>query len=413
VLRAVVILGGGQAGARAAQALRRLGYEGVVHIVGAEPHLPYQRPPLSKEFLTAGGGEEALTLGGTPAWHELAAIFDPDTTALEVDTRSAKVALSDGRALAYDALIVATGARPRRLSIAGLGDEDVLYLRNLDDARRLRERLEPGRRLCVVGAGVIGLEIAATAQMRGLEVTLVEKDEEPLGRIVPAPVGAFMRKLHEDAGSVFQCGVVPVRGERVHSSYLLHLSDGTKIEADTIVAGIGVVPNVEPLTGTGLALADGVLTDAVGRTANPAIFAVGDVARSWRPLLGRAVRLESWRNAEDQPSAAAAALMGNEEPYDAVPWMWSDQLESTIQVAGTPLEGDSVVERAGTRGGTTLFYLKSGTLVGGITIDQSRDMRWIQRLIGARARLDPACLADPSLSLSDLARHVGDTAALQ
>lgn len=409
----IVILGGGQAGGRTAQALRAGGYQGALRLIGAEPCLPYQRPPLSKEFLTGAAGVEAMALGGTPSWGELGLEFQPDMVAARVEARERRVWLSDGGRIGYDALVVATGARPRLLSVPGLADEDVHYLRDIRDALRLRERLEAGGHLCVIGAGVIGLEIAAAARGRGMAVTIVERDPEPLGRIAPPAVGARLRRLHERAGSVFHRGAVPLRAVKAGGAHVLDLSDGTRIEADAIAAGIGVVPNVELLAGAGLALDDGVLTDAACRTADPAILAVGDVARSWRPLLGRAVRLESWRNAEEQPAVAAAALLGGDASYDAVPWMWSDQFDTSLQVAGTPLEADTVVERpAGGEGGSFL-YLRDGVLVGGVTIDRSRDMRPIQRLIAARARPDPARLADPLLPLADLVRPMAGAGAGQ
>jgi NADPH-dependent 2,4-dienoyl-CoA reductase/sulfur reductase-like enzyme len=238
-----------------------------------------------------------------------------------------------------------------------------------------------------------------------VEVCVVERDPTPMSRIVPAEIGAWHRRLHERRGVAFHVGVTPTAIRQQGDQVVLDLSDATRIEADVVAVGIGVTPNVELLAECGMDLADGVLVDASGRSCDPGIFAVGDVSRPFRPLLGRAVRLESWRNAENQPKAAAATLLGAPTLHDDVPWMWSDQYGINLQVAGSPFDADFVVTRpADVEDRRTVLYLKRGVVVGGVTIDQGRDMRSIQQLIARRAVIDPVRLADRGLPLAVLAR---------
>ncbi len=298
---------------------------------------------------------------------------------------------------------MATGARPRTLPLPVPADCPVHYLRTIADAEALRVRLRPGRHLCVIGAGVIGLEIAASARALGLDVTVIERDAEPLGRIVPPAIGAWFWRFHEDAGIHVLCGVMPTDVSGDGDGVRIDLSDGSWIEADLVAVGIGVVPNVELLAGQGIDISDGILVDASCRSADPNILAVGDVARPFRPLLGRAVRLEAWRNAERQPAVAAATLLGQRQIYDEVPWMWSDQHGLNLQVAGRPHDGDQTVVRGDPSSDRfAVGYLRDGVLVGAITVNQGRDMRSLQTLIAARATIEPESFANRGTSLAGM-----------
>ncbi|WP_245664883.1 NAD(P)/FAD-dependent oxidoreductase [Actinoplanes subtropicus] len=340
MLKKVAIVGASLAGLAAARALRQQSYEGEIIAIGAERHEPYDRPPLSKDFLTGACTAADLALGDDD--EDLGVRWRLGTTATRLDPRAGSVHLAGGEEIRVDGVIVATGARARRLPHTG-HLANVRTLRTLDDAVALREALLGGGRLVVIGAGFIGAEVAAGARSLGLDVTVVEALPTPLAGPLGAEMGAVCAHLHGDHGVRLLTGT-PVAGlagtDRIEA---VELADGTRLPADVVLVGIGAQPNVEWLAGSGLAISGGVVTDTHGATGLPTVVATGDCAASFSPFAGRAVRAEHWTHALEQPAAAVASLLGAPPPRPpAVPYFWSDQYGVRIQFAGHREEGDTV-----------------------------------------------------------------------
>ncbi|WP_010687005.1 NAD(P)/FAD-dependent oxidoreductase [Methylobacterium mesophilicum] len=401
-----IIVGAGQAGAHAAAAMRRAGFADPILLVGDEAKRPYERPPLSKEWLTAAA--EPAVSHFHPEAHdaENKIAFIGGTAATRIDPGARTVDLADGRSLRYGALLLATGGRARRLDVPGA--ERVLALRTLDDARSLRARLSPGARVVCVGAGVIGLEVASSARARGCAVTVVEAGPTVMGRSLPPGIAAWLADLHRGAGVrlIFGSGVAAVTPEAVI------LAEGTAVAADVVVAGIGMVRNTELAEAAGVALDGGIAVDAFGRTNLPDIYAAGDVAAFWSPRLGRRLRWETWRHAQDHGAAVGRAMAGAGEPYDAVPWFWTDQHGRSLQVAGDvaarPADGSCgpfvMRGRAGEASFSAWLLDETGAVTAVIGVDAPRDVRAGQALIRSRRVIDPAIVANPAVTPQQLAK---------
>ena len=398
----MVIIGAGEAGARAAAALRENHYAGPVTLIGKEHHLPYERPPLSKAAMTGADEPIAATIMSEEqlAAHGIRHLSGVMVT--EIDRVRHSVMLDDGTRLPYAKLLLATGARPRRLTTPGADASNVLYLRTFADALAMRAYLKPGIRLVVIGGGFIGLEIAASALDRGCTVTVVEMAPRILGRAVPAEVAALVAEAHAAAGIRLIVGV----GLAAIEDKAVLLADGTRLACDAIIAGVGAIPETGLAEKAGLAIENGIRVNGQLQTDDPDIFAAGDCCAFPHPVFGgRRLRLEAWRNAQDQGNHAARAMLGETAPFEVVPWFWSDQHENTLQIAGLPDEGDTTVTRD--LGGTTLhFHLKAGRLVGasafGPIAKVAREIRLAEMLIARRAEPSPAALADPSVKLKSL-----------
>ena len=398
----IVIVGAGETGARAAAALRETHYTGPITLIGAERHLPYERPPLSKAAMICADEPAAATIltEAQLAAHTIRHLSGVAVT--EIDRAGHTVLLDDGRRIPYAKLLLATGARPRRLTTPGAENAAVLYLRTFDDARALRARLVPGIRLVVIGGGFIGLEIAASALARGCSVTVVEMAPRILGRAVPAEVAATVAEAHTAAGIrlITGIGLAGIEGS------VVVLADGTRLACDTIIAGVGAIPETALAQSAGLAVENGIRVNGQLMTDDPDIFAAGDCCAFPHPVFeGRRLRLEAWRNARDQGNHVAQAMLGDRTAFDAIPWFWSDQHDQTLQIAGLPDEGDTTVTRD--LGGTTLyFHLKAGRLVGasafGPMAKVAREIRLGEMLIARRAHPPAAALADPSVKLKSL-----------
>lgn len=393
----VAILGAGQAGARAAEALRRSGSEARILLLGEEAAYPHERPPLSKEVLL--GTPPAAIGGGAAHWRSLDVEFLPGLRIEAIERASRRLHPAGGGApIGYDHLVIATGSRARHLPALTGAALPVLTLRTQADAAALREVLVPGRTLLLVGGGVIGLEVAASAAALGVRAVVAEGGPRLMGRCAPDVLGDRLLALHR------------ARGVEVHLNASLErlegrvglLSSGARVEADAVLLGIGARANDELAAAAGLDVADGILVDARGRTADPAIHAVGEVARHPLPRFGVTLRQESWRHAEQHPRAVmAAALDAAAGEYDEVPGFWSDQHGERLLVEGLPGRGGRTVLRDGARPVT--FHLDAdGVLVGAATLSDSRAMAVARRLIGARARPDAARLADPGTELRAL-----------
>jgi 3-phenylpropionate/trans-cinnamate dioxygenase ferredoxin reductase component len=338
----VVVAGASLAGLRTVEALRRLGYAGSITVLGAEPHLPYDRPPLSKEVIAGKWDAERTALRKPGSYAELGAEWRLGTPATGLDVRGSAVLCGEER-VPFDALFIATGCTPRRLPGAPL--EGVHVLRTIEDAHAIRRAFDAGARVAVVGAGFIGGEVAATARGRGLPVTMIEALPAPLERQLGAAMGARVVALHRDHGVDLRVGVGVAALEGHGRVERVRLADGSLVDADLVVVGIGVTPNTGWLAHSHVALSDGVVCDAHCRTNVPGVYAVGDVARWHHGGYGEHLRIEHWTNATEMADAAAAALLagsGEAPPYSPVPYFWSDQFGVKMQLAGRALPGDAV-----------------------------------------------------------------------
>jgi 3-phenylpropionate/trans-cinnamate dioxygenase ferredoxin reductase subunit len=404
-----IVLGAGHAGGRAAEALRQADPERDIVVIGRERHPPYERPPVSKALLAGTAEAASAYLDPIDRYGERGIELRLGCEVECVDRSTQRLVLADGERVAYDTLILATGARPRRLAVPGANGARLVYLRDIDDALALRERLVPGIHLAVIGAGFIGLEVAAVARARGCAVTVIETAPHALGRVVPQEIGDYMTALHRSRGVELRFTTSVAAVEESDTMIRLVTAAGDAITADVAVVGIGAVPNIELAAEAGLAVDDGVLVDAFGRTDDPQIFAVGDVTRHYNPLLGRRLRLESWQNAQNQAIAVARVVAGSDQPYAEVPWFWTDQHEVNLQIAGAPTPGEVVelVRRGKPKDGRfTVFQLdRDGRVVGGATVNNGRDMRFVKQLIANNQRPpERAALADPAVKLMEVCR---------
>jgi 3-phenylpropionate/trans-cinnamate dioxygenase ferredoxin reductase component len=413
----IAVVGAGQAAAVAARALRRRGFDGAIEIIGAEAHRPYQRPPLSKEFLADGLGGDGSGSDGSgsdsadsdlfllPAdWCEANDVrLRLGQEATRVDSAAGAVELADRTRVPADAVLIATGGRPRRLTTSATSDARVHYLRTLDDALRLRERLLPGAHVIVAGAGFIGAEVAATARGRGAEVTVIEPREAPLLPLLGARVGTACAELHRANGTRLRLGVAVESVEETAAGVVV-TAGGERTEGDVLVVGIGIVPNDEVAARSGIAVADGVITDEYCRTSVPNIFAAGDVARHFHPLFGERIRAEHFDSASRQAAVAAGAILGEARAYDDPYWFWSDQYDASLQYAGHAAGSDEIVIRGSLEDlDFCAFYLRRGMLRGAFGIDRGAEVTAARELIGQRRAVPPGALADTETDLAELA----------
>ncbi|AOI59493.1 anthranilate 1,2-dioxygenase system ferredoxin--NAD(+) reductase [Burkholderia diffusa] len=396
-----VIVGAGHAARRTAEALRARDADARIVMIGAERELPYDRPALSKDALLGDGGEQRAFIRDA-AWYDAQRIELRLGTRVDAIERDAqRVRLDDGATLPYARLVLATGSRVR--TFGGPVDEGVVphYVRTVADARALRARLAPGRRVAVLGGGFIGLEVAAAARQLGCDVTVIDPAARLLQRALPEVVGAYARQLHDGRGVIFQMATLPSAIRCAPGGGAIVETDRGDVPADVVVVGIGVVPNVELAQAAGLEVDNGVRVDAGCRTADRAIFAAGEVTMHFNPLLGRHVRIESWQVAENQPAVAAANLLGADETYAELPWLWSDQYDCNLQMLGLFGGERTIVVRGDPASGPfTVFGLdEDGKIAAVAAANLGRDIGASRRLIAAGAVPDPAKLADPAVNL--------------
>ncbi len=404
----MVIIGAGECGARAAFALRENGFSGPVTLVGEEVHLPYERPPLSKEALHREEEPEPKWIGLAGRFAEQGIDCLTGRRAVSIDRADRTVGLSDGSTLAYDRLLLATGALPRQLPLAANAGPRCVTLRSFDDALGIRRLLSSGMRLVVIGGGFIGLELAASAAKRGAAVTVIEAQPRVLMRGVPEEIASVVTERHRAEGADIRTGtgIASISGDA--DAVRVTLADGTEIAADLVVVGIGAVPVTGLAEAAGLAVENGIAVDRFLRTSDPDIFAAGDCCSFPLEIYGgRRVRLESWRNAQDQGSLAAKNMLGAEEPVSAVPWFWSDQHDLTLQIAGLAEGAERQVRRELGDGAFILFHLApDGRLLAASGIGQgnavARDIRLAEMRIAKGTRPDPGALASPDVKLKSL-----------
>jgi 3-phenylpropionate/trans-cinnamate dioxygenase ferredoxin reductase subunit len=401
----VVIVGAGHGGVQAAASLREEGFEGAITLISAEPHLPYQRPPLSKAYLKGNMEADGLPLRAAQFYTERSIDLLLGETATRIDRGARRVELASGKSLAYDCLVLATGARQRPLDVPGIDLDGVLVLRDLTDARALRERIDAARRVVVVGAGFIGLEIAATAVGLGGEVTVVEVGPRPLGRAVSPATSAFFLQAHQAFGAqmLLGAGVVALHGQGGAVTQV-ELSDGSRLPADLAIVGIGILPEDRLAREAGLACDNGIIVDERLETSDPRISAIGDCALFPNAVLGFPVRLESVQNAVDQAKTVARRIVGSPEPYVALPWFWSDQGDLKLQIVGLSHGCDQWVVRGDPLSRSfAVFGFRGNQLAAVETVNRAGDHMAARRIIGAGLALSPAEAGNLEFDLRKLA----------
>lgn len=401
----IIIVGGGQAGAQAIQSLRQGGYEGGLTLIGEESNLPYQRPPLSKAYMKGEFAQERLFFR-PQAWYDDQKVdLSLSTTVTAINRADRTVETNNGDSLGYDALIIATGSRPRALPIEGADLKHVFDLRGIDDVDEIKPNMVAGRKLVIVGAGYIGLEAAAVARQMGLEVTVLEMADRILARVTSPTMSEFFNKEHTAQGIniLTNARLEKLVGKDGAVTGAV-LADGTELEADIVLVGIGIITNSEIAEAAGITCNNGIIVDRDARTSDPRIFAAGDC--TVRPLVhyGRSGRLESVHNAIEQGKLAAAAILGKPRPNEDCPWFWSDQYDLKLQIAGLSTDYDEFVVRGDPDDRKfAVFYLRNGTLIAVDSINSPPEFLASKKLIMTGAKVAPDTLADTNISMKEIA----------
>jgi 3-phenylpropionate/trans-cinnamate dioxygenase ferredoxin reductase component len=401
--RTFVVIGASLAGAKAAETLRAEGFDGRLVMIGAEAERPYERPPLSKDYLRGEVGREKLYVHDEGFYANQNIELRLGRTAVSLNTACNELALDDGERLRYDRLLLTTGAEPRRLAVPGAELDGVLYLRSVEDSDALRERLDRGGTVVVVGAGWIGAEVAASARQRGLEVTVLDPAPVPLERVLGAEIGAVYRDIHTDHGVRMLLGVGVEAFEGDSAVERVRTSDGRRLECDFVVVGVGVQPRTGLAAQAGIAVNDGVLVDEQLRTNASGVFAAGDVANAHHPFYGEPIRVEHWANALNQGPAAARNMLGRADAYDRVPYFFSDQYDVGMEYSGFARAWDRVVLRGDPATREFIaFWLVADRVVAGMNVNLWDVSDPIRHLIRERVPVDDRRLANPTVPLDEL-----------
>jgi len=401
----VVIVGAGHAGGSAAAFLRQYGHDGPITLIGEEPYLPYQRPPLSKAWLKGEAGEDELQLRPASFYEEASVAVRLGATAISIDRAAKTIRLNDGGVLPYDKLILATGARARPLPVPGADLKGVYALRTAVHAEQLKAELGPGRRVMIVGGGYVGLEVAASARALGAEVTVIEREPRLLARVAGEALSGFFHTYHGARGVRFVLGgsVAAIEGEGGRASAVV-LDHGERLPCDVVLIGVGAIPNQELALDAGLPCQDGVIVDLRAKTEDPDIYAIGDLTRRPLPLYGRSFRLESVPNALEQAKQAAADITGHKPPAPEVPWFWSDQYDLKLQIAGLPFDVDHQIVRGDPSSARFAVFHMSGDLIQAVeAVNSPAEFMGGRLLIGARRPVSREKLADPAISMKEVA----------
>src|SRR4051812_26161727 len=386
-----VIVGAALAGAKAAEALRDEGFDGRVVLIGDEPERPYERPPLTKDYLRGEAPREKAYVHSDFFYGARDIELVMNTTVTGVEPGRSRITLDDGRELDYDRLLLATGAEPKRIHVPGAELDGVHYLRTLADCDALRERLDTGGRVVVIGAGWIGAEFAASARQRGCEVTIVEPASVPLERVLGVEVGAVYGDLHRDHGVQVLCGTGLASFEGARAVERVVTSDGRKLDCDFVVVGIGVTPRVALAAEAGLYTDNGIVVSQRLATTHPSIFAAGDVASAWHPFYERHIRVEHWANALNQGPLAAQAMLGRDVAYGRVPYFFSDQYDVGMEYSGLATDWDQIVFRGNPAAREFVaFWLRDQRVVAGMNVNVWDVNDQVQALIRSRQAVDVA-----------------------
>jgi 3-phenylpropionate/trans-cinnamate dioxygenase ferredoxin reductase component len=404
---AYVIAGGGLAGAKAAETLRAEGFDGPVVLIGEETERPYERPPLSKDYLQGKAERETIFVHPQAWYADNQVELRLGSPVTGIDRAAHEVTLADGSRIGYAKLLLATGSSPRRLTVPGADAAGVLYLRRVGDSDQIKAAFQTASRVAVIGAGWIGLEATAAARAAGAEVTVLEAAELPLLRVLGREVAQVFADLHRQHGVDLRFGVqveeISVTGGRASG---VRLADGSQVEADVVIVGVGITPNSQLAEAAGLEAGNGIVVDAALKSSDPDIFAAGDVASAYHPLLGRHIRVEHWANALNQPQAAARAMLGQDVAYDRVPYFYTDQYDLGMEYAGYVEPGgyDQVVFRGEVdKREFVAFWLSGGRVLAGMNVNVWDVNDAIQDLVRGGRPVDPARLADTDVPLDQVA----------
>lgn len=396
----IAIVGAGQAGLQAAQSLRQAGFDGRLTLIGDEPHAPYQRPPLSKAYLSKEIDAERLELKPEAFFSEndVTCLFGVGVQTL--DARVDRLTLSDGSTLGYDMVLLATGSRPRALPIEGSDLDGVMTLRTVADVDAMRPFIDGGRRAIIIGAGYIGLEVAASLRKLGLDVTVLEAFDRVMARAASEVVSHHYQAMHQSRGVELVLGARVQRIAKNSNGLTVH-SDTAVYDAGLVLVGVGAQPNQELAEAARLAVDNGIVVDAMCRTAAPNIFAAGDCSSFPSLRYGRRVRLESVQNAIDQAKAAALSMLNKGEAYDPVPWFWSDQYDAKLQIAGLGQDADEKILRGDVEGGAfSVAYVKQDRLIAIDAVNVAKDYMMARRIAPTDHVVDRSALADPTIPIA-------------
>ena len=396
----IVIIGAGHAAGQAAASLRQAKFEGPITIIGDEAHVPYQRPPLSKQYLAGTQLADKVYLRAEKFYADKDIQLMLDTRATQFDPSTKTINLDNGETIAYEKLLISTGSRPRKLSIEGSDLSGIHYLRTMDDVDGIRADVKPGANLVIVGGGYIGLEVAAVGIELGMNVHVLEMEERILQRVTTPEMSAYYHKLHTDRGVHIhtQTGVTGFSG---NGSVEKVLCGDESFDADIVIVGIGIIPNIEIAEEAGIHCDNGIVVDDHCRTSDPDIYAAGDCTNHPNPLMNKRLRLESVPNAMDQARVSTANMLGDDKVYAAIPWFWSDQYDLKLQMVGFSADGDSQVLRGDMDTHQfAIFYLKDGKVVAADAVNSPKEFMLCKQLVGKPA--DPAKLADPETDLKSL-----------
>jgi len=402
----VIIAGAGHSGVAVAAGLRARGWNGGILLLDAGTETPYERPPLSKELLKDGAPDESAVLRKAKFYQDREIDLPAGISVAAIDRQNRTVLLSDGSRRAYHRLVIATGSRARPLTVPGAGLAGVMSLRTRDDALELKRRLLRGARVVIIGAGYIGLEVAAAAAARGCHVTVLEFQDRVMSRVTSEPVSRHFEQLHQRNGVRFIFGAAVTAVEGGQRAERVRTADGASHPADVVLAGIGVLPNQDVAEAAGLDCRDGILVDGYGRTSDPSVYATGDVTRFTSPIDGTSQRLECIQNAQAQADAVAAHFTGQDAAVPEIPWFWTVQHGARLQTAGVRHPADDVIVRGEPAGGKfSVVYLRDGRLAAVDTVAALADFRPARKLIAQGARIDPILAADPGIPLTDTVLH--------
>jgi p-cumate 2,3-dioxygenase ferredoxin reductase subunit len=391
----IVIAGAGQAGGRAAEALRARGFQGAITILGEEPHPPYERPQLSKAMLHSADAPVAY-IKQARDWSDVLNVrLETGATVIDCNADRRTVSTADGRSFAFDRLLIATGTRPRRLAALENSGIEIQYLRNVEDALRFRQSVQHQSRIVIVGGGVIGLEAGCAAAKNGCRVTVIESEAQLLARAFPPVISDLVAAKHRSHGVTFIFGAT-VTGATPDA---VQLSNGDAIEADLVLIGIGVEPVPTVAERLGLPSQGGIVVDACGRAAVSGVFCAGDAALQWSRCHGRAIRVETWANAQNQAISVAGNLIGETKEYNDPPWFWTDQYDLNIQVAGDMLDSDHIVRGDERSGKFSIVAMRGSDVVGALSVNAAKEMAMLKRVIAANARPSRDDLESPAYDL--------------
>jgi 3-phenylpropionate/trans-cinnamate dioxygenase ferredoxin reductase subunit len=398
-----IIIGAGQAGGWAATAMRQAGFTGRILLLGDEAWRPYERPPLSKAWLTEAEPPAVQYFHKPDRYAELDIDFRPSTPAIAIDPIGQRVRLADDSVAAYDKLLFTTGGRARKLGVPGA--EHVLTLRTIEDSLAIRARLATAQRVICIGAGVIGLEIAASARKLGRDVTVLEAGPSAMGRSVAPEIATFVTELHRQAGSRLHFNMaVQAIDTAPDGTMSVFCANGFGVTGDLVLAGVGMERNLDLARQTGVAIEGGIVVDEFGQSSVANIYAAGDVAAFFHPLFGRHLRLEAWRHAQNHGVAVGQAMAGVMKPYDDVPWFWTDQHDVNLQVAGMAVEATRTILRPGAdkHEFTAVHLLDDNRVIAVTTANAPRDIRAGTAMIKSAKPIDPEAIANPAIALQSL-----------